>query len=45
LKGGVAGLLLDGRGRRPFVLPVDGATRVRKLKEWAGALDLYPELS
>jgi hypothetical protein len=42
LEGGVVGLLLDGRGRQPFGLPTDDATRVRKLQEWSRALDTYP---
>lgn len=41
LGGGVVGLILDGRGR-PFELPKDRATRVRKLTEWNRALDIYP---
>lgn len=32
--GGVVGVILDGRGRRPFGLPQDPAERVAKLKEW-----------
>ena len=43
LEGGVVGLILDGRGRRPFELPEDEATRVAKLQEWSKALDTYPE--
>ena len=42
IKGGVVGLILDGRGRRPFVLPTDTAARVRKLVEWNTAMDCYP---
>jgi uncharacterized protein (TIGR01319 family) len=40
--GGLSGLILDGRGRRPFQLPEDDATRVEKLQEWQKALDCYP---
>ena len=40
--GGLSGLILDGRGRRPFLLPKDDATRVEKLQEWQKALDCYP---
>ena len=43
VRGGVVGLILDGRGRRPFVLPEDAKKRVEKLREWAAALDLYPK--
>ena len=40
--GGVVGLIIDCRGRRPFDLPADTATRVRKLTEWNKALTVYP---
>jgi uncharacterized protein (TIGR01319 family) len=43
LEGGVVGLILDGRGRRPFNLPADDVKRVEKLQEWSGSLDSYPE--
>ena len=43
LKGGVAGLIFDCRGRQPFVLPADQDTRIRKLIEWCDALEVYPE--
>jgi len=39
VRGGVAGLILDARGR-PLQLPSDGATRVRKLREWLTAFNL-----
>ena len=42
LKGGVVGLIFDGRGR-PFELPGDSARRSAKLAEWAAALELYPQ--
>jgi hypothetical protein len=44
LSGGVAGIILDGRGR-PFALPTDDKIRVNKLKEWMLALDIYPKES
>ena len=40
LRGGVVGLMLDGRGR-PFNLPVDDKERVKKLVEWFNELKLY----
>ncbi len=43
LEGGVVGILLDGRGRRPFILPEDHGERVRKLQAWSRTLDTYPE--
>jgi hypothetical protein len=39
------GLILDGRGR-PFNLStLSAGDRVRKLKEWMTALDVYPAQS
>lgn len=40
--GGVCGVVLDCRGRRPFGLPVDPATRTRKLLNWFRELEVYP---
>jgi hypothetical protein len=40
-RGGVVGLVLDGRGR-PLQLPKKEDERVRALKEWHQALNLYP---
>ncbi len=42
IHGGVTGIVIDCRGR-PFSLPADAKTRVKKLKEWMAALDIYPE--
>jgi len=42
LSGGVAGIVLDGRGR-PFKLSTEASERVRKLKEWMTELDVYPK--
>jgi len=42
IHGGVSGIVIDCRGR-PFTLPTDAKTRVRKLKEWMTALDIYPK--
>jgi len=39
VRGGVAGLLLDGRGR-PFQLPTAREARIAKLRQWLAALDL-----
>jgi hypothetical protein len=41
VRGGVVGLVVDTRGRRPFTLPHDPATRIARLREWNQALDLY----
>ncbi|MBN2609582.1 MAG: glutamate mutase L [Candidatus Fermentibacteraceae bacterium] len=43
LEGGVVGLIFDGRGRSPFLLPQDDSARIGKLQEWSTALDIYPE--
>jgi hypothetical protein len=42
LKGGVVGVILDCRGRKPFGLPDDRAKRLAKLTEWNEALGVYP---
>ena len=41
LTGGVAGIVIDARGR-PLTLPVTKEERVRKLTEWNKALNAYP---
>lgn len=41
VKGGVVGLMLDGRGR-PLQLPADQAARVAMLTRWYQAVGLYP---
>jgi hypothetical protein len=41
VRAGVVGLVVDARGRRPFALPDDPATRIARLREWNRALDLY----
>jgi uncharacterized protein (TIGR01319 family) len=42
VKGGMVGLLLDGRGR-PLQLPTDQQARVAALTRWYKAVDLYPK--
>ncbi len=42
LRGGVVGLVFDGRGRRPMPMPGDRAARARTSAAWSTALDLYP---
>jgi len=42
ITGGVAGVLLDARGR-PLYLPEEDDTRKELLLKWFRALDLYPE--
>lgn len=41
IRGGVVGLIVDARGRRPFALP-SGAARIERLRAWHRALGLYP---
>jgi len=40
--GGVAGIILDARGR-PIKLPEDDKTRIRQIMEWFKALKVYPQ--
>ena len=42
VKGGVVGLMLDGRGR-PLQLPTEQAARVALLTRWYQAVGLYPK--
>ncbi len=39
--GGVVGLIVDTRGRRPFVLPEERRERIARLRGWNRALNLY----
>jgi uncharacterized protein (TIGR01319 family) len=39
--GGVVGLIVDTRGRRPFTLPEEPALRIERLRAWNRALDVY----
>ncbi len=43
LHGGVVGIVLDTRGRAPFVLPVEVSQRVPLLKKWMKELQAYPD--
>jgi uncharacterized protein (TIGR01319 family) len=45
LKGGVVGLVFDGRGRKPFGLPTERRKLIAKLNEWNEALGVYPRLA
>jgi uncharacterized protein (TIGR01319 family) len=42
ISGGLSGIILDGRGRRPFKLPENDVARIGKLQEWQNVLDCYP---
>jgi hypothetical protein len=43
LYGGVVGIVLDTRGRQPFVIPTDKESRIKSLKKWMTVLNAYPE--
>ncbi|MCD4651316.1 MAG: glutamate mutase L [Candidatus Cloacimonetes bacterium] len=43
LDGGVVGIILDTRGRAPFVMPHESSERIPLLKKWMKELDVYPE--
>ena len=42
IRGGIVGLIVDARGRRPFVLPESTPKRIEKLQSWHKALGIYP---
>ena len=42
VRGGVVGLLIDARGRRPFEMPKNAQERISKLRAWNKALGIYP---
>ena len=42
--GGVVGVILDGRGRRPFNIPIDQEKRVSKLIDWTKATQEFPSI-
>lgn len=44
IHGGVVGLVLDTRGRKPFVLPKENSERVKQLKKWIAEFKAYPEI-
>jgi len=43
IPGGLTGLIVDARGRRPFTLPADAAQRIEALRAWHRALSAYPQ--
>ncbi len=42
IHGGVVGLIVDTRGRRPFTLPAEPRARIGRLRAWNRALNVYP---
>ncbi len=43
LHGGKVGIVLDTRGRQPFVLPTEKVERIAALKKWMREFKVYPE--
>ncbi len=43
IEGGVVGVIIDCRGRRPFVVPQDSKQRIEFLQKTATALNAYPK--
>ncbi|MBN1619457.1 methylaspartate mutase, partial [candidate division WOR-3 bacterium] len=43
LEGGVVGLIVDTRGRRPFEIAKTDEERIKKLSAWNKALNIYPD--
>ena len=42
VKGGVVGLIVDTRGRHPFVMPSEARERIARLRAWNRELAMYP---
>ena len=42
ITGGEVGIVLDGRGRKPFTLSNDTDSRIKSLLEWSNEVDEYP---
>ena len=43
VKGGVVGIVLDGRGRQPFIIPEKTSVRIESLLKWSNEVEEYPE--
>ena len=43
INGGVVGIILDGRGRKPFILPKNSKERIECLLNWSEEVGEYPE--
>ena len=43
ITGGVVGIILDGRGRNPFILPNNFNARVESLLKWSNEVEEYPD--
>ena len=42
ISGGVVGIILDGRGRKPFSLSNNSGNRINSLLKWSNELKEYP---
>ncbi len=45
IHGGVVGIMLDTRGRRPMLIPESQGERVQKLNTWSRVVEEYPDVS
>ena len=45
VRGGVVGIILDGRGRQPFTISKDINVRIDSLVKWSNEVEEYPEES
>ena len=45
VRGGAAGIFLDGRGRSPFIIPNNNSDRINKLNEWSLESGEYLEIN
>ena len=45
VRGGVVGIILDGRGRQPFTISEDINVRIDSLVKWSNEVEEYPEES
>tara|TARA_Y100001980_G_C14551372_1_gene334635 strand:- start:538 stop:2349 length:1812 start_codon:yes stop_codon:yes gene_type:complete len=43
INGGEVGIILDGRGRRPFEISSNSKNRIESLLKWSKSIDEYPE--
>ena len=43
VRGGVVGIILDGRGRQPFTISKDINVRIDSLVKWSNEVEEYPE--
>jgi len=44
IRGGVCGVVLDGRGRRPLTVATEAAARLKAADRWNQELEIYPSV-